>query len=966
MQWSRIVPVAFAITVCAYSQVNYDIVYVRQPRFGDNQHILWPEIGHPARVEAGCDLMLLHPDGSEEVLVAAGAGSVTDPFVSFDGQWVYYAFFHQVDPVGAFSISKAGSDIFKINVTTREVVQLTHGEFTPNMGMGIWDVNDPANAPGWAYNSLGHGVINLGPCPVAGGKVAFVSNRNGYMPPKEFYTVPTLQLYVMDEDGSNVLPIAPMSIGSALHPTPLMDGRLVFSSYESQGLRDVRMWGLWAIYPDGRHWEPVISSYRYGQAFHFMTQLSDGDLVVEDYYNFNNFGFGTLYRMPPKPPAGEPPFHSPYPNENPGLTQVLASGLVWPVHMGFTPKGISVITPFTTGADEAAPVGANGQRVGKFTHPSGAPNNDLLVVWSPGPVNALTRPTQWPAADSGIYLIPGGNAIDGPEDLVKLKDRSSYNEVWPRAVVPYSEIYGISEPERIPWLPNDGSEHDELPAGTPYGLVGTSSLLKRDTFPGYVRSWSNAFDGLDAFNTTENEQSSNWLWQGADAGKYSDKDIWAVRIIAMEPNTDRNRGPNLGRHFFNHARERMRILGEIPVRKFNPDGSPVRDGAGNIDTSFLAKIPADTPFTFQTLDRRGMVLNMAQTWHQVRPGEVRNDCGGCHAHSQMPLDFNLTAASSPDYDVWDLANATPLLNRTDAAGETTVKTVNQPVVNVEFYQDIRPILKKHCAPCHTKKSSSPPGNLVLDDRKLYNGLPGDYLRLALDTDARWGYKPLVTVAGKPQWRQTNASRYVRQFQSRRSLLTWKVFGQRLDGWKNKDHPTEKVPGDPSTLSGNPNINDCDLDFTGTIMPPPNSGVKPLTENQKMTIARWIDLGCPIDTRKGTPDAKYGWFGDDLRPTLTVSAPRPGANPGPLGVIRVGFADAYTGIKPGSLSIVADFPVNGRQPGQELADLAQGVADGVYAIHLSQPLPAGSEGNLYVEVADVQGNITQVDVAFSVI
>ena len=42
----------------------------------------------------------------------------------------------------------------------------------------------------------------------------------------------------MDEDGSNVAPIAPMNIGSALHPTLLRDGRLMFSSLETQGLRD--------------------------------------------------------------------------------------------------------------------------------------------------------------------------------------------------------------------------------------------------------------------------------------------------------------------------------------------------------------------------------------------------------------------------------------------------------------------------------------------------------------------------------------------------------------------------------------------------------------------------------------------------------------------------------------------------------------------------------------------------------
>src|SRR3712207_7592034 len=82
---------------------------------------------------------------------------------------------------------------------------------------------------------------------------------------------------------------------------------------------------------------------------------------------------------------------------------------------------------------------------------------------------------------------------------------------------------------------------------------------------------------------------------------------------------------------------------------------------GNPDTSFLAKIPADVGFTFQTLDKHGMVLNMAQTWHQVRPGEVRNNCGGCHAHSQEPTPFEKTAAARPDYKLFDLTEKTPLL-----------------------------------------------------------------------------------------------------------------------------------------------------------------------------------------------------------------------------------------------------------------------------------------------------------------
>ena len=85
---------SFAFVLCASAafaasaaSVPYDIVYVRQPRFGDNTNTPWPEIFHPARLDPGADLLLLHPDGSEELLAAGGNGGVTDPFISFDGRW---------------------------------------------------------------------------------------------------------------------------------------------------------------------------------------------------------------------------------------------------------------------------------------------------------------------------------------------------------------------------------------------------------------------------------------------------------------------------------------------------------------------------------------------------------------------------------------------------------------------------------------------------------------------------------------------------------------------------------------------------------------------------------------------------------------------------------------------------------------------------------------------------------------
>ncbi len=938
---------------------DYDIVYVRQARFGDQTNTTWPEVAHPALIDPGADLMLLHPDGSEEVLVESGNGSVTDPVVSFDARFVYYSYFPDMR-ASAINVQRSlpyqGADIYRIDLTTRQITRLTFGEFTPNTGAGHWDESNPLDPPG-GFNRLGYGILNLGPMPLPGGKIAFVSNRNGFTPPKH-YTNPTLQLYVMDADGQNVTPIAPMTISSALHPTILADGRLMFSSYESQGLRDQRLWGLWSIWPDGRHWEPMISAFHQPQSFHFATQLGNGDVVVVDYYNANNNGFGALYRLPSQHPAGQPAFYDAFADGAPPIGRTLGSGTWYPFTMPFQPRGLYSITPFTLSDDEAAPMGSNGQRVGKFTQPSAAPHNDLLAVWTPGPANDLNRPAPTPYYDAGIYLISGGNVIHSPQELVLVKNDPNYNEAWPRAVVPYSAIHGIAEPAQLPWLPNDGSAHAALPAGTPYGLVGTSSFYKRESFPGLVTSWSDDFDGLDAFNTSENGQSSNWEAQGADAGKYSNADIWAVRILAMEPNTHRSYGPNAGMQFFSHASERLRVLGEIPLRKTTSGGQPLLDPEGNPDTSFLARIVADTPFTFQTLDRNGMVLNMSQTWHQVRPGEVRTDCGGCHAHSQQPLPFASTAAGQPGFDFVDLVHTTPLL--TQVNGQPAVRVEDATHVDVEFLRDIRPILQDKCTGCH--HGSQPSGQLDLADTTPIslpnNGgsVPGDYYRLAADSDGLYGH-PSVLANGN--WRQTNASRYLRPFQSRRSLLIWKLFGQRLDGWSNADHPTESVPGDASTLPVGADPNAADIDYTGSIMPPPPA--LPLTAEEKLKFVRWIDLGAPIDT--GNP--AYGWLLDDLKPTLTISSPRPGMNTSPLQVLRVGIGDANSGIAAGSLSITADLAIRGRAAGAELADLASEVGDGIWEITLDAPLSVLSHRHIRASVRDQQGNITRVDQAFSV-
>jgi hypothetical protein len=1008
---------------------DYDIVYVRAPRKGDKGRTVWTEIAHPALMDSGADLMLLHPEGKEELLVAGGAdASVTDPFVSLDGEWVYYVHIrglkgtsqHGQPPFG-------GADIYKIHVKSRKIVRLTKQEWTPNAGAADWpsDLRKPEKDKTY----LNYGVLNMGPCPLPGGKVVFVSNRNAFRPPK--HPSPCLQLFVMDEDGGNVECIGHLNLGMALHPVVLTDGRILFSSLESQGLRSSIMWGLWSIHPDGSNWGPVISAFLPGEgapnAFHFQTQLSDGSIVAEEYYNQNNSGFGTYLKLPLQPPAGYPAFGPAYMGDERNAALRFGrhdNGRPSLRRLPFSPTGFESLTRFARPDDGPADRAVRGKKdspgVGKFTHPSGAPDNHLLTVYSPGPANHQYNYP--PEIDGGIYLIKDGKPIDEPAQMRLIKNDPNYNEQWPRALVPYKRIYGIDEPRRIAPLANDGKRSPHLPEGTPFGLVGSSSLYKRESYPngavppvGVTATWAgkgdsrDGFNGLDPFNTSENGASLNWVNQGADAGRYGNDAIHAIRILVLEPTTDRNRGPKSGRLFYNHASERLRILGEVPVRKFTSprrgegsgvsgrDGQPL-DPDRNPDTSFLVKIPADTAFTFQTLDKDCMVLNMAQTWHQLRPGEIRHDCGGCHAHSQEPTPFEKTAAARDDYRVFDLTQQTPLLTgkSLDQSGrkwdneDTTGLRFEKTVKNVEYYRDVKPIFDRSCVACHTKTWDKPAGNLVLDDDALTNvsyigQVPGTYYRLAMDREAKFGHKPVIHNG---HWRQTNASRYIRMFQSRRSLLTWKVHGRRTDGWSNDDFPTETVPGDAGTLAqrGEPvantpaNRNRADLDFTGSAMPPPSAvagtyegpggkkiKVAPLFDEDRRTIVRWIDLGCPIDFDYDpkNPDRRgFGWACDDNRPTLTLTYPRAGANE-PLTRILLGMHDYYSGLDSKSLHVTANFAIDGVRAGENLADRFKPVAQGVWELKLTTPITELARGKLEVSVKDRQGNEARIERTFTV-
>jgi hypothetical protein len=643
--------------------IDYPIAYVRVPRDPDPKvQERWNQAHLDTMFERGSDLVLRNPDGSERVLVDVEDDAVADPMVSLDGNWIYYALVYDI-PVnpGNWSAMEnfgTGSDIYKVHVRTGDIVRLTRQESELNTGIVKRRVSTSwAEGTGW----------NLSPCPVAGGKVVFTSTRCNFTRRGGNKYHSAFQLYCMDEDGANCEKVGHLNLGTAAHPVRLVDGRIMWSTQESQGSKDFRNWSLWASKPDGRTWEPLFSSFGKSSptTLHRQAQASDGSIIVERYYNATTAG--SLWRFPltlPDPQAsvfGDPDYRK------------STTG-----YFRYERIGLNRLTPWGEDGDDAAA----DARVG---YPSPAPDNGLLVTLLPGPA----FPKHYP--DVKVYGLvglirdvaapPPKSSAEHVERLVELDD---CNAIQPVAVVPFERIYGEAMKE-LPFLPNDGTEHPMLPAGTPFGLIGTSSFYAREDSVDDVPDW----DGF-----------------GAVSGKpWTNADIYAVRIVAQEP-TSRALGSSPDSiHFRVHGGERLRVLGEVPLRKTGTDGKPLLDRAGDPDTSFLARIPADTPFTFQTLDRDGRVLNMAQTWHQLRPGEVRHDCRGCHAHHEPGIPFEGTAASKPDYEIADF-------------------TKPASAAAYEFWTDVLPILERRCASCHS--AEAPGGFDVAKYRPTVWGMPAEF------------------------------------------------------------------------------------------------------------------------------------------------------------------------------------------------------------------------------------------------
>lgn len=179
---------------------------------------------------------------------------------------------------------------------------------------------------------------------------------------------------------------------------------------------------------------------------------------------------------------------------------------------------------------------------------------------------------------------------------------------------------------------------------------------------------------------------------------------------------------------------------------------------------------------------------------------------------------------------------------------------------------------------------------------------------------------------------------MRGYQSRESLLLWKIFGARLDGRTN------------SARTG-----DIDYNPTTDTIHPKLDTLRGLTWDEKLTLARWVDLGAPIQT-----NAAWGWLEDDLRSTLWVSPTLEQARLGPVNSVRVGAYDLESGLASGTLSVTFNVAIGGQPAGTNFANGLTPSNGGVLTVSLPTAVDlVASRAEMTVRIRDNAGHTTAI-------
>ncbi len=887
--------------------------------------------------------------GAEKVLVNCDEDdpskpvcSVADPNVSFDGRHVVYTkftdtrtfitdlgmreisntglqTFMRLDPNGGLDGSKFAISVFSgikpyakpalifmYDLLTGENIQVSPDS---KMFAGRAHPEKPGRGEEWSSNIP---VMDTGGFFMPDGRIGFTSNREqGFG---------MFQVFAMERDGKNREVLSHRAMKNQLHPATLMDGRIVYTNFDRMLQRTSNNnFSLFEINPDGS--APFIFAGKNDAtkwSYHYFTQLSDGDIVVTLYYNRQQTGLGAFDRFPANNPSG-PDFVHRFISEGVLGDEMTALPTAWrtgnslnpfarPGQFRLTPNGGAGDTPMPPYAPEEYFIHPVGDRVvtmnGRFTHPAAAPDNDLLATYSIGGSSTISDSRYYDknkgatldsvmkviGKDAGIWLFPLepnstrqiGHIADDAQIVV---DFPEYHEIMARAVVSYQDIYGIARPDpdvtRAPTR-NDGNQDPRLPAGAPYGLTGAASMFDRETRSLNGTPW-NMKDGGGAMS---GRTYLNLASSGSELAIFDNDEIYGIRVLMPVPNIpkDLNKGDEQWIHFQRHH---LRILGEYPVRKPDSNGVEPVDVQDNPDTSFIVRVPADTPFLMQSIDKRGMALDIETASRSVVRGEEQY-CAGCHVHTRKGMDTLASRAKFNTDKFGDFTGASaPLFIGEDGNGFPTVASAHTTYAEeagatarrsfaVDWDNNIATIVQNRCAACHAEgKPAQQLTGLRLDDddrtydlitKNKYTNEDGTEIKASSkDGDGLTDIDEENTDRITPRYANAccTPSRWVSANSARSSMLVWALYGERLDG---RDPDSGLPPKESGVV-----VDERDKEFP-EIWPKVGehlayldgssslAGTSNMPEAEKRLIARWLDIGAP----------KLNVHDDMMRPVMTIT------------------------------------------------------------------------------------------------
>jgi len=781
-----------------------------------------------------------------------------------------------------------------------------------------------------------------------------------------------MSIYSMDHNGDNITLDSVHSLAQDQHPLQLKNGMIAYSSWQiGGGLPFAKpngpiggfntlsnLFSVWQQRPDGTLQFPLLGQHNREAstnasgiqftALHNLAETTDGRIFVANYYRENNQASGEVTFFTPEGPGLE--------GRTPGPLSSEKNDFFMPTDVGRlttwgTNRDLSSfeVTGFPTTILNHDNYTARMPWYGKVGWPFALPSNGLGVVWAVGGcslgtfhnvLNALGIATQdlppyvtgtgngslvnmvtevsaemvrqgmngdIPGCNLGIYettVIPSTT----PADLVKIVDHREWHEIYPRALVPYTDIHGVAAPAVVVT-----PQSDDIAEGSPFGMFGAASIIDRETRHPL---------GLQIDPTDFNKVTIRNMF-GTDTIEYVDDDLCGVRIVSIKPNNESGPTATLA----NVNGERHSILGEFFVRNKDGNGDPIITN-GVQDTSFLVSLPANVPHSIGAIDCNGRALNFDPTWQSVKPKELKT-CDGCHVHSRpATTPFATTHAATPGYVPFALGQGVvPLLDGLDGNGDPIIRNV-AGYDYMPTFTDIRTIFESRCISCHS--ASGAPGSaqqeaeLILDDFSVDgNGRPAigsTWWRLVQDNVQTYVPSALqINIANVGSASDTFAmpqlTRYMKANNSLGSLLYWKAANARTDRRLDTDHSV-------------------DVDF-GAAHP------TAITALELATLSRWIDIGAPGPSAK---DAE-----DTARPTLVMSAV---VETGNITQLNIGTVDVGGGIDTGTLNVCLR---NGATC-TNIAPAAQ--SHGITNIVLGSAITDMTQV-VEASVSDMQGNTTQI-------